>query len=210
LKTKKRSRTDRTINLVGCPPVLGERIRASLRRSPFLFLSSPEPLPPDDVALYVLHVQEASAVAARGVPVIAWGPANGMRMAWLSGCEDYLREPWGPEELELRAQAALARAARRFSFPWGRIGLEGDELSTPGGAISLTRHESTVLAALLRARGKPVPRAVICYALTGKPGSERSRAIDMHVSALRRKIRQTVPEAGRFIVCVRGRGYMVR
>ena len=160
--------------------------------------------------LYVLPVQEASGVAARGVPVIAWGTIEGMRSAWLSGCVDYLREPWGPEELGMRAQAVLARAARRFSFPWGDLGLEGDELRTPGGMVALTRHESVVLAALLRARGRPVPRAALSYALTGGPGNEGSRAIDMHVSALRRKIRQAVPDAWRFIVCVRGQGYLVR
>jgi two-component system OmpR family response regulator len=132
-----------------------------------------------------------------------------MRSAWLSGCDDYLREPWGPEELGLRAQAVLARAARRFSFPWGDIGLEGNDLRTPGGTVALTRHESVVLAALLRARGKPVPRAALSYALTERAGSERSRAIDMHVSALRRKMRKAIPAARRFIISVRGQGYMV-
>ncbi len=189
--------------------MLAERIRASLRRSPFHLETSPAPLPPDDVDLYVLPAKDAAGLAARGLPVIGWGAVEGMRSAWLSGCEDYLREPWGPEELGLRAQAVLARAARRFSFPWGSLGLDGDELRTPGGTVPLTRHQSVVLAALLRARGRPVPRAALSYALTGRAGGAQGRAIDMHVSALRRKMREAVPEARRFIVCVRGQGYMV-
>jgi DNA-binding response OmpR family regulator len=31
----------------------------------------------------------------------------------------------------------------------------------------------------------------------------------MHVSALRRKMRKAIPEARRFIISVRGQGYMV-
>jgi Transcriptional regulatory protein, C terminal len=210
LKTKRKNSATRTINLVGCAPVLCERIRASLRRSPFLFPATPSPLSPDDVDLYVLPVADAPDVAAHGVPVIAWGPAEGMRRAWLYGCDDYLREPWGPEELALRAQAVLSRAARRFSFPWGEIDLDRDELRTPGGTVALTRHESSVLAALLRARGLPVPRAALWYALAGREGSPRSRAIDMHISALRRKVGRAVPASRPFIVCVRGQGYMVK
>ena len=147
---------------------------------------------------------------ARGVPVIAWGPADRMRSAWLHGCDDYLREPWGPEELALRAQAVLARTARRFSFPWGDLGLDGGALRTPGGEVSLTRHEEIVLATLLRARGTPVPRAALSYALTGKEGSARSRAIDMQISGIRQKVGRAVPDSLPFIVCVRGQGYMVR
>ncbi len=148
--------------------------------------------------------------AAAGVPMIAWGPADRMRSAWLSGCDDYLREPWGPEELALRAQAVLSRAARRFSFSWGELGLDGDELQTPGGMVALTRREAVVLAALLRARGTPVPRAALSYALTGREGSARSRAIDMQISGIRGKMGRAVPGALPFIVCVRGQGYMVR
>jgi DNA-binding response OmpR family regulator len=133
-----------------------------------------------------------------------------MRSAFLGGCTDYLRDPWTPEELALRVQGAIARQRACFEFPWGEAHIEGDELRTPGGRTPLTHHEAVILRALLRQRGTPVPRAALgCLLGGGALRSGASRRIDMHVSALRRRVRSVVPEAGRFIVCVRGEGYMV-
>jgi DNA-binding response OmpR family regulator len=79
-----------------------------------------------------------------------------------------------------------------------------------------------ILRALLRQRGRPVPRAALACLLgaanreggksrkgAGSSASVESRRIDVQVSALRRRVRAVVPEAGRFIVCVRGQGYMI-
>ena len=198
-----------TINLVGCDPVLCERIRASLRRSPFTFHTTDEPLPVDEVDLYVVPAAEVRELPAGGAPVIGWGPAGMLRTAFLSGCEDYLKDPWTPEEFAMRALAALARAARRFEFPWGTVFFEAKDLQTPAGLITLTLHESRILRALLRARGQPVPRTALAYSSAGTPGPAGSRAVDVHIAAVRRKVRAVIPAAGRFIVCVRGQGYMV-
>ena len=198
-----------TVNLVGCDPVLCERIRASLRGSPFLFRATDEPLPDDEVDLYVVPAAEVRELPAGGAPVIGWGPAGLIRTAFLSGCDDYLKDPWTPEEFAMRAMAALARVERRFDFPWGTVSFEAKDLRTPAGLISITLHESRSLRALLRARGQPVPRAALAYSQAGTPGPVGSRAVDMHVAALRRKVRTMVPAAGPFIVCVRGQGYMV-
>jgi hypothetical protein len=209
LKTKTRSEKERTINIVGCDPVLYERIRASLKRSPFHFLATDEPTAPDETDLYVVPAGGEQGLPARGVPVIAWGPAELMRSAFLAGCDDFLKEPWAPEELGLRAHAALSRAEKRFSFSWGDVSFEGKDLRTPGGLAVLTLHESRILGALLRNRGRPVPREALAYSIGDAPPSHASRAVDVHVVALRKKVRCAVREAGRFIVCVRGQGYMV-
>jgi DNA-binding response OmpR family regulator len=175
----------------------------------------------DEPDLYVAPAALVKDLAAGGTPVIACGPAGLLRTAFLDGCDDYLRDPWTPEELGLRALAVLARGARRCRFPWGEISLEGQRLCTPGGTVPLTFHQTRILAALLRARGRPVPRAALAHAMgrapgaSGGPGAPRapgrpmSRAIDVHVAALRRCMRAAVPASGRFIVCVRGQGYMV-
>jgi CheY-like chemotaxis protein len=210
LKTKRRSENAPTVNLVGFDPVLCERIRASLGRSPFHFISTAEPLSDDEVDLFVVAARHAGGLAQGGVPVIAHGPAALMRGAFLAGCADYLRDPWTPEELALRAHAAISRQVAGGEFPWGGMRIDGDELHTPGGRAALTHHEAVILRALLRQRGRPVPRAALACLLGG--GALRvaaSRRIDVHISALRRRVRAVVPEAGRFIVCVRGQGYMV-
>ena len=210
MKTKKRSENAPTVNLVGFDPVLFERIRASLGRSPFHFSPTAEPLSDDQADLFVVAARHVGTLAQGGVPVIAHGPAGLLRSAFLAGCADYLRDPWTPEELALRAQAAISRQHACWEFPWGETRIDGDELRTPRGRAALTHHEAVILRALLRQRGRPVPRAALACLLGG--GALRgtsSRSIDVHISALRRRVRAAVPEAGRFIVCVRGQGYMV-
>jgi hypothetical protein len=216
LKTKKRSDASPTINLVGFDPVQSERIRASLGRSPFHFEPTADPLSDDDADLFVVDARDVGSLAEGGVPVIAHGPPSLMRAAFLSGCSDYLREPWTPEELALRAHAVLSRQRTRWEFPWGDARLERDKLHTPRGYAVLTHHEAMILRALLRQRGRPVPRAALACLLggtrsqgAGKHGSAQSRRIDVQISALRQRVREVVPEAGRFIVCVRSQGYMI-
>ncbi|HUJ75986.1 MAG TPA: hypothetical protein VL359_14075 [bacterium] len=222
--------SERRINLVGVDALVVERMRASLRRSPFVFLGSDEPLPPECADLYVVPAARVGNLPRHGLPVIAAGPAGLLRSAFLAGCADYLREPWTAEELALRALGAMARGARRFTFPWGELSLESDRLDSPAGPIRLTWHESRILAALLRSRGDPVPRQALGYAAGMSPlgrgstpplgrGSTppssaprtrpASRAIDAHVCSIRRKVRAAVPEADPFIVCVRSQGYLI-
>ncbi len=190
-------------------------MRASLARSPFLFLDSEEPRPAAEVDLYVAPAALAGELLGRGrsalPPVIAFGPAALLRTAFLAGAADYLREPWTPEELALRAIAVLGRTRARLAVPGGAMTLDGCTLDTPAGRVPLSFHEAAVLAALVRGRGAPVPRDALGYALWGRPGRPGSRAIDAHVAALRRKLSAAAPGgAAPRIVAVRGRGYMVR
>ena len=99
--------------------------------------------------------------------MIAHGPAALMRGAFLAGCADYLRDPWTPEELALRAHAAVSRQVAGCEFPWGEMRFDGDKLRTPGGPAALTHHEAVILRALLRQRGTPVPRAALACLLGG-------------------------------------------
>jgi hypothetical protein len=209
LKTKTRSEREQTINIVGCSPIVCECIRASLRRSPFHVLTTDEPVPADEAELYVVPAAEWPGLPGCGVPVIAWGPAELMRGAFLAGCDDFLKEPWTPEELDLRAHAALSRAEKRYLFSWGEVSFDGKDLRTPDGVAVLTLHESRILKALLRNRGRPVPREALAYSMADAAPSTTSRAVDVHIVALRKKVRCVVPEAGRFIQCVRSQGYMV-
>ena len=202
-------KTRYTVCLLGCDPLVCERIGASLRRGPFVLVQARETAPTDGVDLYVAPAATAATLPRGGPPVIACGPPALMRTSFLAGCEDYLRDPWTPEELGLRALAALARVKRLYRFPWGELSFEGNDLRAPGGLVALTPHESRILQMLLRARGATVPRLALAWS-TGKALSgDQSRAIDAHISALRRKLRTAVRGAGRIIVSVRGQGYLV-
>jgi hypothetical protein len=222
LKTK-RNKAAR-INLVGFGPAETERIRASLSRSPFCYIDSQAPLPEEEVDLYIAPASAAIALlngeappgggrpspdAATSLPVIAAGRAAHMRAAFLSGASDFLKEPWTPEELELRAAGIMEKRAARFDFPWGILVLDGNAVRMNKTALALTLHQSRVLRVLLLNRGRPVPRGAIAYRLWGRPGPKGSRSVDVHVAAIRKKIRAALPEAGRFIKAARNEGYMI-
>ena len=216
-----RGKTRYAVQLIGCDMVLFERVRASLGRSPFHFIPVEESasgtrrnepqaahadllVAPAELSLRIAGAPEAHP------PIIAFGPPGLLRPAFLAGCADYLKDPWTPDELSLRALNVLARLRGRFVFPWGEISFEGTNLVTPGGLVGLTHHESRLLGALLQNRGAPVSREALGYVLWGKPGSKRSRAIDAHLSAVRRKVSAVLPGKGRrFIISVRSQGYMV-
>ena len=107
----------------------------------------------------------------------------------------------------MRASAAVDRARRRFRFPWGAMTLNGHEFVVPTGSVALTRNEALILRALLRARGRPVPReALTASARRRTSRREGSRTIDAQIAAIRRKVRATAPEAGRLILCARQTG----
>jgi two-component system, OmpR family, response regulator PfeR len=144
------------------------------------------------------------------VPVIACGPPGLLQSAFLAGCADYLRDPWTPDELAIRALAILGRAPRRHLFPWGVLRLQGCSLRGPGARVELTAVEARILEALLAGRGSPVPREALALCAWGRPAPRGSRALDMHVSCIRRKVRDAFPASGpRFITSVRGEGYLV-
>jgi hypothetical protein len=221
LKTRKRKRADGEggprgalraewrVNLVDCDPLQTERVRASFSGSPFRLLPTADTLPPSSVDLYVVPATSLGDLPERGVPVIARGPAALVRAALLAGCMDYLREPWTAEECAARVQAAVSRVEPRWTLPWARARLEGCRVVGPGCEVRLTWHETQVLRALLRSRGSPVPRAVLGYAVGAGAARAGSRALDAHVSAVRRKLRSIAPAGAEPIVCVRGQGYMI-
>lgn len=144
-------------------------------------------------------------------PLIAYGPETALPRLFLAGCADYLRDPWTPQELELRALRAVtaAESAARFGDR-GALRLAGRVLSGPAGARALSAQQAEILRMLLANRGATVTRDALFYAIWGRPPGRRSRAVDMHVTALRRHLAAVAapaPAAGPPIATVRGRGY---
>ncbi|MBV8593216.1 MAG: response regulator transcription factor [Caulobacteraceae bacterium] len=131
------------------------------------------------------------------------------RIAGLSeGADDYLAKPFEPEELVLRIEAILRRAALpppaagEVRLGPLRFDLARGELSGTAGPIRLTEAESRLLARLARAGGGAVDRAE----LARNGGESGGRAVDIQVTRLRRKI-ESDPANPRYLHTVRGRGY---
>jgi two-component system, OmpR family, response regulator len=203
------------VNLVTADRLLSERTRASLAGGPFTLRASVEPLPPGDAELWIVPAADAggAVAAARGIPVIAHGPAAGLRAAFLAGCVDYLREPWTPGELAVRAAAALERAAALgpgIGAEAGGVRLEGTRLTGPRGTVELTGHQAAVLRLLAARRGAAVGRAALAWAVAGRPPGRGSRSVDVQVAALRTALAAVSPPGeGPRITAVRGRGYLL-
>src|ERR1700754_4230118 len=147
------------------------------------------------------------------VPVImltARGDA-GDRIAGLEGgADDYISKPFVPGELVARIRAVLRRRLGgkgdlllsgdlRIEIPTRRVLRDDQE-------IPLTSAEFDILLALIRRSGECVTREELTEQVLGRPVGISDRAIDNHVSSLRRKLGAQVGEVER-IRSIRHLGY---
>ena len=125
------------------------------------------------------------------------------------GVDDYLGKPFEPQELVLRIEAILRRAAaaapKAGSLQLGdcAFDMERGELTRDGAPVRLTEGE----AALLKRLGQTPHLAVDRYELV-KDDEGAGRAVDIQVTRLRRKI-EADPRTPRYLQTVRGVGYML-
>jgi len=134
------------------------------------------------------------------------------------GADDYLPKPFNPRELVARMRAILRRATGSAAAPSGlSVRLPAGELtldphslsaSLAGDSLRLTGAEFRVLACLATHAGEIVPRDRLTEQALGRRYTPFDRAIDTHVSNLRRKLRpKTQGESP--IVSVRNAGYLL-
>jgi two-component system phosphate regulon response regulator OmpR len=132
-----------------------------------------------------------------------------------TGADDYLVKPFEPRELVLRIKSILKRASarseRQTSVGAVKFGafvfeLERRRLFKAGEPVHLTEAESELLYQLARRAGEPVSREEL-----SPQGDETgdSRLTDVQMTRLRRKIEDD-PRFPRYLVTVRGRGYMLQ
>ena len=208
-----KTRQDRTarLNLVCFDPVRVERIKLFFRRIlTFKFVFSEQPLFEQNFDLFVIPSQqlfllpEIPATISAGVPVLAYGNPEDLAAAFQLGCTDYLKEPWLPVELHCRVQRICQG---RTELSWGRFVLTETHLASPTGREPLNYQEYRILRTLIENRGQTVPREVLFYAIWGNPGSPGKRAVDMHISSIRKKLRTLGPNSTDCLRSVRGIGY---
>lgn len=130
------------------------------------------------------------------------------------GVDDYLVKPFEPRELLLRIGTILRRAnqpavserASVVTFGDCAFDLERKELQRDGTVVRLTEAERDLLNVLVVHKGVTLTREELIDLAEIDGGS---RSVDVQVTRLRRKI-EVNPKAPRFLLTVRGKGYVLR
>jgi OmpR family response regulator RpaB len=111
------------------------------------------------------------------------------------GADDYLPKPFEPRELAVRLQTILRRArgapaadAQLLAFDGLRIDLARRQVQRLGEPVELTGTEFELLAMLAREPQKVFDRDQILNRLRGHEAELHTRAVDILVSRLRRKL----------------------
>jgi two-component system, OmpR family, response regulator len=114
------------------------------------------------------------------------------------GADDYLPKPFEPRELAARLQTILRRqrsapglsegASQRLVFDGLVIDLERRQVQRLGGAVELTGTEFELLVLLAREPQKVFTRDEILNRLRGHDAELYTRAVDILVSRLRKKL----------------------
>ncbi len=161
------------------------------------------------VAPAELFLAKTQSFCAAQRPVVVHGARDHLSACFLSGCSDYLREPFGADELFHRVAAALPRA--RFQWLGMPVVLEVAGVRCGERLQPLRFAEQRILQTLLRNCGVPVAREALHRTFSHRELGA-SRVIDVHVSNLRRKLDHLVQHASPSIAAsqlqaIRGLGY---
>jgi two-component system alkaline phosphatase synthesis response regulator PhoP len=181
-----------------------------------------ERLTPDLVVLDLMlpgigGLQVARRVAAsRGIPIImltARGAEDDVLRGFDAGADDYLVKPFSPKVLVARVGAVLRRSRGEPGEHEERLERGGliiepraREVWVDGAEVDLTTIEFDLLRCLAEHPGWVYSREQLLERVWGYDYLGDSRAVDVHVANLRKKIGDD-PSEPRFVRTVRGVGY---
>lgn len=140
------------------------------------------------------------------------------------GADDYVVKPYELRELLARVRSVLRRvpqqleqvqaktgseAARRtMAFGGYTADFEGRLVTAPDGSVvDLSKSEFDVLEIFLSRPNRLLTRAAISEAIGVEEDPESSRAVDIRIMRLRKKIEED-PSSPKFLRTVRGEGYI--
>ena len=127
------------------------------------------------------------------------------------GADDYITKPFALAELVARIRAVLRRChpeenSDTIQRGMITIDLRKRQVLKSGQAVELTEKEFQILTLLLKRSSEVVTRDEFLKTIWGEDVYVTHRTVDIHISALRRKIEDD-PEHPALIVSVRNAGY---
>ncbi|HGO5855018.1 TPA: response regulator [Mannheimia haemolytica] len=146
------------------------------------------------------------------------------------GADDYLPKPFNDRELVARIKAILRRTStqalqannvsqvesssesihnvKRLQFAGVQLYPGRQQASYQGNDLDLTGTEFALLQLLMRNPGEVLPRELLSLEVLGKSLTPYDRAIDMHISNLRKKLPER-KDGLPWFKTLRGRGYLL-
>jgi two-component system alkaline phosphatase synthesis response regulator PhoP len=130
-----------------------------------------------------------------------------------AGADDYVTKPFRIRELMARIKAVLRRSESKSPSSLATIGkivvdFTARTINSNGKNTSLTATEWHILEFMWKNRNQVLTREQIIEHIWGINDLEDSRAVDVHVGRLRKKMEpSTEPE---YLLTVRGLGYMLK
>lgn len=156
----------------------------------------------DLMTRFAADFEELPVILLTGKTDLSWKAA-----AFALGAEDFIEKPFAPQELRLRVEAKLRREQRRRLLHLGTLTCSLDEQRLFKGPqrepVDLTTLEFRIFTLLARTPQKIFTRSEILDRVWGSHVAVTERAVDVHVSNLRKKLEGT----GVSIEAVVGAGY---
>ncbi|WP_394154037.1 response regulator [Vibrio maritimus] len=132
------------------------------------------------------------------------------------GADDYLPKPFSDRELLARIKAILRRTSNKSEtntsdgvrFDDIEVFPARQEATCQGNLLDLTTTEFALLQYFVQKPGETLTKEALSLDVLGKRLSAFDRAVDMHVSNLRKKLPEKLDGKPR-IKTLRGRGYLL-